>query len=263
MEGRLEPGSRRIEAGRDFTLSAPAGEPERDVLNEGIAGEIIEAGTTRFLAQCPKARLHTPPAFGAFVRVLPEGSPTPASGPAARQSSDSNDPFADPVLPAPGALPSDVPDGTLYALVCSASTGSAEPGRRPAAYGLDEARLRAEQPQIFDLLATQFAALHIGFADGGRIRAYLPPRPPRLHAFVTECSPAEVCALTDSPDFARFLLTAPGEAGADELIAACLRSAYRCRNADFAFLVRAGKQLASLLREDPERLTALLRKLEP
>ena len=34
-------------------------------------------------------------------------------------------------------------------------------------------------------------------------------------------------------------------------------------NNDFAFLVRAGKRLALLLRDDPERLSALLRKLEP
>jgi hypothetical protein len=226
---------------------------------EEILGEIIEASTTRFLAQCPRQKLHKPPAFGAFVRILPPGSVAPAS----QDSIPSEDPFADPVLPVPGSLPSGMPEGTLYALVCAASTGSAEPGRRPTAYGLDEQQLRAEQPQIFDLLATEFAALHIGFAEGERVRPYLPPYPPRLHAFVTACSPGEVCALTAAPDFLRFLLAAPGEAGADELIAASLRHAYRCRNADFTFLVRAGKQLAGLLRDDPDRLTAILHKLEP
>ena len=49
----------------------------------------------------------------------------------------------------------------------------------------------------------------------------------------------------------------------DELIASCLTSVYLCRDEEFAFLVRAGKQLANLLRDDPERLAALLRKLEP
>ncbi len=242
--------------------SALPGETRSDrPLTGEILGEVIEASTTRFLAQCPRERLHAPPAFGAFVRVLPEGHNAPL--PEGVAVAGFEDPFADPAPLVPACLPPGTPEGTLYALVCAATTGSAEPGRRPTAYGLDEAQLRAEQPQIFDLLATEFAALHIGFASEGRVRNYLPPHPPRLHAFVTACSPAEVCALTDAPDFVRFVLTASGETGPDELIAACLRHAYACRNADFAFLVRAGKQLAGLLREDPERLTALLRKLEP
>lgn len=225
-----------------------------------VLGEIVEAGTTRFRAQCPRDYLHAPPAFGTFVKVMPAGA-TPSG--ARMASAASEDPFADPVPPDSLALPADTPDGTLYALVYDATTGSAEPGRRPAAYGLDEASLRQEQPQIFDLLCTEFAGLHVGFAHNGRLRPYLPPRPPRLHAFVTACTPAEVCTLTESLDFLRTLLNTAGEVNADELIAACLRHAYDCRQRDFPFLVRAGKQLAALLRDDPERLAALLRKLEP
>jgi hypothetical protein len=231
-----------------------------------VLGEIIEAATTRFVAQCPPERLHEAPVFGAFVRVLPPGAQLPLSAPLnAPQMPDlPDDPFADPPpVMAPPMSPTDAPDGTLYALVYAAATGSADPGRRPTAYGLAEEELRAEQPQIFDLLATHFEALPIGYVEAQHVRVGLPPRPPRLHAFVHDCTPAEVCALTAAPDFARRLLVAPGIPHADELLAACLRAAYRCRNDDFDFLVRAGKQLANLLRDDPERLTALLRNLEP
>jgi hypothetical protein len=223
-------------------------------------GEVLSANTTRFIAQCPPERLHDPPALGAFVRILPPGAIVPPANAAAEEAID--DPFADPPPAKPSALPS-APEETLYALVFSATTGSLEPGRRAAAYGLEEAQLREEQPQIFDLLATEFEALHIGFVRDGRLRPYLPSRPPRLHALVETCTPEETCALTDTPDLLRTLLAATGEVSADELIAACLRHAYECRNRDFAYLVRMGKQLAILLREDPERLAALLRKLEP
>ncbi|HLK56260.1 MAG TPA: hypothetical protein VKU00_06835 [Chthonomonadaceae bacterium] len=223
-------------------------------------GEVLAANTTRFIAQCPAERLHDPPALGAFVRVLPPGSSAPSASPAPVEVLD--DPFADPVPTSPAALTA-VPEETLYALVFSATTGSLEPGRRAAAYGLDETQLREEQPQIFDLLATEFAALHIGFVRDGRLRLYLPARPPRLHAMVEVCSPAETCALTEAPDLLRTLLAVTGDVSADELIAACLRQAYEHRNRDFAYLVRMGKQLAILLRDDPERLAALLRKLEP
>lgn len=171
------------------------------------------------------------------------------------------DPFAE--APPPTAPDTDTVDGTLYALVYFALTGSIEPGRRAAAYGLEEEELHRQQPQIVALLATEFAALHVGYAQDGRIRPHLPPRPPRLHARVWECTPAEVCALTEDPDFMRALLTPTGVVSPDELLAACLRNAYLHRGRDNAYLVRMGKQLAMLLREDPERLTALLRKLEP
>lgn len=223
-----------------------------------MVGEVIQAGTTGFTAQCPAERLHAPPEFGAFVRVRPPGTRSGTTTVPADLLLD--DPFAEPSSLV-GKL--DAPEETLYALVCMATTGSLDPGRRPAAYGLEEAELRAEQPQIFDLLVTEFTALHIGFLRDGRIRPYLPERPPRLHAMVEACSPAEVCALSESPDLLRSLLHTTGEVQTDELIAACLRRAYLCRNRDFAFLVRMGKQLAILLRDDPERLAALLRKLEP
>jgi len=34
----------------------------------------VAANTAGFAAQCPAGRLHTPPDFGSFVRVLPPGT---------------------------------------------------------------------------------------------------------------------------------------------------------------------------------------------
>lgn len=226
----------------------------------GVVGEVIEASTSRFVAQCRRDYLYHPPEFGAFVKVLPAGVVSPPAT-ASFVSPVEEDPFAD--TPPAFSPPSDTPEGTLYALVFHAATGSAEPGRRPVAYGLDENTLRAEQPQIFALLTTDFSACHLGHIQNGRLCYGLPPRPPRLHAPITLCTPAEVCALTETPDFVRPLLALSGDTASDELIAASLRIAYQCRGEEFAFLVRAGKRLATLLRDDPERLASLLRKLEP
>ena len=239
-------------------------------LAASYCGEIIEAGTARFVAQCPRARLHDPPALGTFVKVLPPNSRPNRANIAAAQMQPAfdsvDDPFADPPAPgvhAPSLLSEGVPDDTLFALVCAASTGGADLGRRPSAYGLEEDTLAREQPQIFDLLSTEFVALPFGYVQHGRIRPGLPPRPPRLHAFVDVCDCAEARALSEAPDFVRQMLHASGDVHPDELIAACLTHVYECRDRDFPFLVRAGKQLAALLRDDPDRLAALLRKLEP
>lgn len=252
------------------------------LLSSGRVGEIIEASTTRFVAQCPRTRLHQPPALGTFVKVLPPGTRVPAPLPDAASSAkallsnpqppsspaglrEDEDPFADPpAASSVGAqLSATVPEQTLYALVCASSTGSADLGRRASAYGLEEDALEREQPQIFDLLATEFIALPFGYMRNGRVRPGLPPFPPRLHAFVEACDCLETRALSETPDFVRQMLSASAEVHPDELLSACLFHIYECRDHEFAFLVRAGKQLAVLLRDDPERLAALLRKLQP
>ncbi len=250
------------------------------LLSSGRVGEIIEASTTRFVAQCPRTRLHQPPALGTFVKVMPPGTRVPAAlahaapvttapGSNGLPSSSSaalredEDPFADPPATPIASLDAGVPEQTLYALVCASSTGSADLGRRASAYGLEEDALQREQPQIFDLLATEFIAIPFGYVRNGRVRPGLPPFPPRLHAFVEACDCLETRALSETPDFVRQMLSASSEVHPDELLAACLFHIYECRDHEFAFLVRAGKQLAVLLRDDPERLAALLRKLQP
>jgi hypothetical protein len=48
----------------------------------------------------------------------------------------------------------------------------------------------------------------------------------------------------------------------DELVAAVIRQTYRILNRDRHWLVQAGRQLSSLLRDDYEYLSAILRKIE-
>lgn len=231
-------------------------------VNKSPLGEVIEASTAYFRAQCPRALLHEPPELGALVKITPRGAFPVNTESAAESLAPEFDPFAEaptrdaPVLPAK-------PDGVIYAVVCLAATGPGEPGRRAAAYGLDEESLRAQQPQIFELLCTEFVARPVACVEAGRFRIALPPRPPRLHAPVMACDAQETGAIPDAPDFLRAALAFPVETNADEIIAACLRRAFQGRSQDFDFLVRAGKRLALLLRDDPERLSALLRKLEP
>jgi hypothetical protein len=76
--------------------------------------------------------------------------------------------------------------------------------------------------------------------------------------------PAEIRAFTERLEFLRTLLAAPA-AVADELVAASARLAAAAREpgeAD-AFLLRVGRELAVRLRDDYDRLTAVLRRLHP
>ena len=228
-------------------------------MNLAPIGEIVAATTTTFIAQCieiPRpdavAALPDPPAFGTFVRIgsAPGGAALPADF----------DPFDD--APAPpaegGAL-------TLYGVVYFAETGALETGRSLTAFGLEEDELRREQPQIYELLATRFSArlvAHTG--EDGVPRPYLPPRPPRPHARVYVCDPAETRRLTERMDYLRgLLLDSSGALGvsADELVAALLRNAWRAWSHDETFLVRAGREVAALLPSDYDRLRALIARI--
>src|SRR5947208_1421833 len=116
-----------------------------------ILGEVIASSTTEFRAQARE--LNEPPEFGSFVKV----------GPSSSKGIVSPDPFDGLAI-----------SGTLYAVVYEASTGSIEANRRPAAYGLAEDALRTQQPQIFELLVTDFSCLIVGHVKDGRIRSFLP-----------------------------------------------------------------------------------------
>lgn len=210
-------------------------------------GEIVEASSCDLVAQ--SVRLHEAPAFGSLVRV----------------------PVAPATSPLPSALPTD-----LYAVVAETRTASLEAGGRPIARGhadVVDAAIYRENPDLEHVLRTEFKALLVGFrtaaaspgmegAAPGPIYQHLPPLPPPLHYSVYACTPAEAIAFTERLDFLRTLLAAPAGV-ADELVAACVRAAAAARGDGEAFLLRVGRELAVLLREDYDRLTAVLRRLRP
>jgi len=188
-------------------------------------GEVIEASTAEFVAECYE--LHEPPPLGSLVRT-----------------SDG--------------------EVTIYGVVCNASTESIDPGRRPLARGREEAEeenIYRQNPQLSRLLRTTFETLVTGHGQGDELRHYLSPRPPRVHSFVYLCKPDEVRRFTQSLDFLTILLNA--RAGStDEVVAACLRQAGSTHEDNRAFLVTAGKELAVLLGGELNRLNAILRRIK-
>ena len=231
-------------------------------------GEIVESTTTSFVAQClelprqPVAKLFDPPPFGAFVKIVKNPAAAAEDEPAAAR--EESDPFDFGSASGP-SRPVTLTPSTVYALVFGSATTSLEPFRRPSALGYDEDELRTHQPQIFELLRTEFHGLLAGFTDSaGTLRRHLPPTPPRIHARVYSCGPAEIRALTADLSFLRGVLVAGGALNGvpvDELAAACLREARAHQPNEREFLVRAGKSLASILAEDYDRLQAILRNV--
>ncbi len=190
-------------------------------------GEVVEASTSGFVAQCH--RLYDAPPLGALLRCGPPGT-------------------------------------AVYAVVAEVTTRSLDPGRRPTAVGHDEATeddVYRRNPQLTRLLSTEVTAVTVAHgADDGRLLRYLPPSPPRIHAFVSLCDAAEMRRLSDSLDFLPALLAAP-VASPDDVAAAFLRQAADAHDDPDAFLVAAGRNLAALLGAQVPRLNSLLKRLAP
>jgi len=185
-------------------------------------GEVIEASTTDFVAQCYE--LYQLPPFGSLVKTR-----------------DSHT--------------------ELYGVVHHATTTGLEPGRRPIARGKDEESEDAvyqSNPQLSKLLRSEF--LVIGYKDE-KLHQYLPPKPARIHGFAYQCTPEEVREFSQSFDFLNILLNTHIPVPTDELIAACMRQMSQVFEDPRTFLVAAGKELAILLSYDLNQLKAILGRL--
>ena len=200
--------------------------------------EVIETATTEFLAQCLEPEdLTFPvmPPFGSWVKSIDEES-----------------------------------GNQVLAVVYYATTSPIDSVHRARALGLSLAELREQQPQIFAMLKTEFRAAIVGFVPPNRgngsgnlsssLYQYLPPRPPQIHQAVYQCQPEEIIQFSEQLDFLRTLLQVNG-APVEALTAAAIREVYQLRKADREWLVRAGRTLSVLLKDDYDRLRYILSQL--
>jgi len=206
--------------------------------NHHIA-EVIETSTTEFLAQCLEPEdLSFPvmPPFGSWVISVDEES-----------------------------------GNQVLAVVYYATTTPIDSVHRARALGLSLTELREQQPQIFAMLKTEFRAAIVGFQapaqeangdghQGGPIYQYLPPRPPQIHQAVYQCDATKIVHFSQQLDFLRTLLQVNG-APVEALTAAAIREIYQLRKADREWLVKAGRTLSVLLKDDYDRLRYILSQI--
>jgi len=189
-------------------------------------GEVIEASTTDFVAQCYE--LYQSPPLGSLVKTTDLSV-------------------------------------ELYGIVYNAQTTSLEPGRRPIARGKDvtsEEEVYRSSPQLLQLLRSEFSALVVGHKQDDILHHYLPPKPARIHGFVYLCRDDEVREFSQSLDFLNILVNTHLPVSVEEIVAACLRQMTQVYEDRRAFLVAAGKELAILLGGEINRLNAILGRIK-
>ncbi len=193
--------------------------------------EVIETSTTEYLAQCLEPEsldFAVMPPFGSWVKSYDESD--------------------HPVV--------------IYGVIYHVTTTPIDSVHKARALGMSLKQLREEQPQIFALLKTELRVKLLGFAHNGTLYQHLPARPPQIHQGVYFCHAQEIEAFTSSLHFLRSLWQATG-IPTDELLAAVLRDVYQIRKCDRNWLVQAGRFLSTLLKDDYDRLAAILSQVHP
>ena len=193
--------------------------------DDSRVGEVVEASTTVFVTQCHA--LYESPPLGALVRCGGASS--------------------------------------IYGVVAEVSTQSIDPGRRPVAMGAGEESVEAiyeRNPQLTRLLSTEFRSIVVGHRADGLLNRYLAPLPSRIHELVYACDGDEVMEFSGSLEFLSLLLSSPF-GSPDDVTASFLRRASLSHPEPRTYLVAAGKEVATLLGRDMQRLNGILRKLSP
>lgn len=205
-----------------------------DALQRLRAGEVVVTSTTEFEAQA--VELHRAPPLGALVMVR-------------------------------------LDDGCrLYGVVAGAYTEGLDTGARPVPRATDtrqDADVYRDNPDLAYVLRTCFRCLVVGFHDGRQVHHYLPAAPAPIHYSVAVCEPDEIRDFATAFGYFPLLLNARN-LPVEEVLAAHVRFVAEGRSdwrateeSGDEVRVRAGRDIAALLRDDHARLRTILDRIRP
>jgi len=152
---------------------------------------------------------------------------------------------------------------TTYGIVCEITTQSLDPTRQVRALGKNEdtvEQVYQQNPQLNQLLTTEFRSIVVGHKESSEIRYHLAPTPPRIHSFVYFCDENTLTEFSQSLTFIQVLLSSEFVSN-DDVIASFIHHASATQQNQELFLINAGKELAKLLNGQLPRLNSLLRRL--
>ena len=196
-------------------------QPNSDTTAGQRVGEVVEASTSRFVAQCHE--LYGAPPLGSLVRS--EGG---VYGVVAEVTTQSLDPGR-------------------RAVAMGRGEDSAEAVYR-------------QHPQLARLMSTELEAVVVAHRSGGKLSRFLAPTPPRIHEIVHACGGPELVEVAGELELLPSLLASPA-GSPDDVTAAFLRQVVQAHPEPERVRLEAGRRLAGLLPGQLHRLTGILKRL--
>lgn len=152
-------------------------------------------------------------------------------------------------------------------IVHNVETTGADPSRLPAALEIDEKEIPMRHPQLSSLLRSYFHAYWIGLYtesthknDDKRFQPGLPNIPPQLHAGIALCIDDDIRMFFDDASLFRNVFDA--SKGSEELLIQVAMNVIEAYGSRPVEVVRIGKGLSSLYRDDYDTLRRILTRLE-
>jgi hypothetical protein len=158
-------------------------------------------------------------------------------------------------------------DFVMFGCVIHVQTGSMDPLRYPFPYQKTEEELLAEQPQIFEFLKTIFKVQVLGYVERtssqNKITYLVPPRPCKIHAFVSHAELQVASNFFEKTDFMNLLFAFSNQIpNLDELLLAILNRMAKQKILNQVFLNDFCQHFSLLTGNDYRRLKLFLQRVE-
>ena len=154
-------------------------------------------------------------------------------------------------------------DPEIFGLVTSIKNVPFDNTRQVVARGheeLNEETLYTSNPQIEKLLVTTFSCLLVGTKSTNEIIQNVPSTPPKIHAFVYECTNDDLKKFTSSTNFVNLLMHSENNNFQEILLHSVKHISKAIDNKD-DFIMRVGKTIISLHQGNLSTITSLLERL--
>ena len=165
--------------------------------------------------------------------------------------------------PAIGSLLKCGTETIVYSIISNIKTQSIDTTRTTIALAQNVFSVEdvyQENPQLQNLLSTSLNTIVVGYKQNTHINHEIPSIPPKIHDLTYNCTLEETLEFSQTFGFLR-ILRSSNSAHIDDVIVSFLRSTLGNSKNPSQLLLRAGQELARLLKDDTQRLTQILERI--
>ena len=151
-----------------------------------------------------------------------------------------------------------------FGLITKINNTSLDSIHKPSALGLTSTELEHLQPQVYDLLRKEVEIYLFAYKEKeGEIFNYSPVKPMMIHDIVYQTIEKEVLKLTETEGLTNLISLIKKSQLKPDLLINLISQAYKLRECDYNYLVKAGQQLTLAFSDEIESLMQVLNRLSP